>query len=302
MSANAAPPRTTPREPVPWIFLIVTLGVLGALGYLAVRNWPYYSLPWAQRFEAPDHRALRSSGESGHLYGYIGLGLILGNLLYLVRRRLPTWTWLGSMRAWMRWHVFTGLVGPAFIVLHSAFTMRTWPAKLSAVALLIVVATGLFGRYLYRLLPRGPAGDPRSHEELAGEIDRALIALRAHGEVGIATAELVEAQVAKVVADAASPRRSGLRAIGRTLRAMWRVGALRAMARQAAEARGASPAVARDVGRQARRVAGLILRADAIDTMSTAASTWRGLHRNLVLVMLVSASLHVSIAVFLGYV
>ncbi len=299
---NATTPRTRTREPVPWIFALTMLGVLGVLGYLAVRGWPYYQLAWAERFEAPEHRVLRSSGSTGHLYGYIGLGLILGNLLYLVRRRLPTWTWLGSMRAWMRWHVFTGLVGPAFIILHSAFTLRTWPAKLSSLALVIVVITGLFGRYLYRLLPRGPGGDPRSHDELAGEIDRAIITLRSMGPSGITTAELVEIRVAKVVADAASPRRSGLRAIGRTLRAMWRVGALRTLGRTTATQAGASPAVARAVGRQARRVGGLILRSDAVATLSTAASAWRGIHRNLVLVMLVSASLHVSIAVYLGYV
>ena len=263
-------------------------------------SWDYYRLPWDARLDAPLHHRLRPWGSLGHLYGNVGIALILGNLLYLVRRRLVGVAWLGSMRAWMDWHVFSGIVGPAFVLFHSAFTLRTWPAIVSAGSLVIVVVTGLFGRYLYRLVPRVSDGRQEPADELAADVDHALMALRGLGAGGVAAADLVEVRVERAV-ERAGTARTGFGAIAIALRALWRLRDLRAAARAVALGAGATAPSARQIGRGAAQIGRLIARIDLIDTLARAAAFWRGLHRNLVVAMLLAASLHVSIAIYLGF-
>lgn len=296
MSLRAIPSRTSSSLP-----LVVALSV-STLAFAVVlsRGWHYYELPLDSRFDAPLHHQLRPSGSLGHLYGNIGIALILGNLLYLVRRRLVSVKWLGSMRAWMDWHVFSGIVGPAFVLLHSAFLLRTWPAIVSSGSLVIVVATGLFGRYLYRLVPRVSDGRQEPADELAADVDHALMALRGLGPGAIEAADLVELRVERVV-ERAGTARTGFGAIVTALRALWRLRGLHASARSVALIAGATRASAFEIGRAAAQIGRLIARVDLVDTLARAAAFWRGLHRNLVIVMLVAASLHVSIAIYLGF-
>lgn len=295
-SLRALPTRTSSSWPLGLALAVTTVGLVVLISY----SWSYYRLPWDARFESSLHADLRSSGRFGHLYGNVGIALILGNLLYLVRRRYVHVTWLGSMKAWMDWHVFSGIVGPAFVLFHSAFTMRTWPAIVSAVSLAIVVATGLFGRYLYRLVPRVADGRQEPAEELAADVDHALMTLRGLGPGSVQAAELVEERVEQVVARAGKAR-TGLGAIVTALRALWRLRALRVAAATAATTAGATTTDALEIGRAAAKIGRLIARVDLVDTLARAAAFWRGLHRNLVVVMLVAASLHVSIAIYLGF-
>jgi len=288
-SLRAVPSRSASSWP-----LVAALGVtLVALVVLTSYSWKYYNLPPEARLDSPLHRQLRSSGSVGHL-------LILLNLLYLVRRRLVNVSWLGSMRAWMDWHVFTGLLGPAFIVLHSAFTLRTWPAIASSAALAIVVVTGLFGRYLYRLVPRVSDGREEPREELAADVDHALMALRGLGVGSVQAAELVEQRVEATVAKAGMAR-TGIGAIISALRSLWQLRGIAPMARATAFGAGASAESAQEIGRAAAQISRLIARVDLVDTLARGAAFWRGLHRNLVVVMLLTASLHLTIAIYLGF-
>lgn len=278
----------------------MTVTVLAG-GVLLWYRWDYYGLSLEQRFDSPFHRSLRSSGHIGHLYGNAGLVIILGNLLYLVRRRLVSVTWLGSMQAWMAWHVFSGIVGPALIVVHSALTLRTWPAMVSSAALAIVVVTGIFGRYLYQLVPRLSNGRQAAGEELAGDVDRSVMALRALGPGAQEAAALVDRRVEAEVARARSGGFGGVGAIARALGVIWRLRSLRGAARATALAAGADADAARSIGRGAAAIGRSLVRLELVDVLARAANAWRGVHRNLVIVMLIAASLHVSIAIYLGY-
>lgn len=296
MSLRAIPTRSASSWPLVAGLTLTTIAFAVVLSY----HWKYYELTWDARFDSPLHHRLRSSGNLGHLYGNIGIALILGNLLYLVRRRLVSVAWLGSMRAWMDWHVFSGIAGPAFVLLHSAFTLRTWPAIVSAGSLVIVVVTGLFGRYLYRLVPRISDGRQEPADELAADVDRALMALRGFGIGAVEAADLVERRVERVV-ERAGTASTGFGTVVIALRALWRLRDLQRDASSVARIAGATPADATEIGRGAAQIGRLIARVDLIESLARAASFWRGLHRNLVIVMLLAASLHVSIAIYLGF-
>ena len=295
-ASRAVPNRSGSSWPLRAALAVTAVGFAVLLLY----SWRYYRLPWDARFDSDLHAQLRSSGTIGKQYGNIGLLLILGNLLYLVRRRLVTVTWLGSMKAWMDWHVFSGIVGPAFIVLHSAFTLRTWPAIVASLSLAIVVITGLFGRYLYRLVPRVADGRIEPTEELASDVDHAVMELRARGVGAVEAADVVEARVEAVVAKTGKAR-TGFGAIASSLHALWRLRDLRSVAKAAALTAGAPAQAAAEVASAAASIGRLIARYDLVDQLARAAAFWRGLHRNLVIVMMVAVSLHVSIAVYLGF-
>jgi hypothetical protein len=104
----------------------------------------------------------------GHGIGIAGFILMLMTAtLYTVRKRVTDARW-GSMAAWLRFHMVTGLVGPYMVLLHTS--MRFW--GLAGVAMLltvVVVLSGLIGRYLYTAVPRsvdGPASEAAALDRL----------------------------------------------------------------------------------------------------------------------------------------
>ena len=104
------------------------------------------------------YRELKPAGLLGHGYGIVGTGLILTNLLYLVRRRfakrIPAW--MGSVKALARSaRRSRGSSGSVLILFHSAFQLRTPIATVTSASLAIVVVTGLVGLYLLRARSEG---------------------------------------------------------------------------------------------------------------------------------------------------
>jgi hypothetical protein len=94
-----------------------------------------------------------ASGLVGHGIGIVGFILmLLTATLYTIRKRLTDARW-GSMAAWLRFHMVTGLVGPYMVLLHTAMRFH----GLAGVAMLltvVVVVSGLLGRYIYTSVPR----------------------------------------------------------------------------------------------------------------------------------------------------
>jgi hypothetical protein len=98
-----------------------------------------------------------ASGFVGHMLGVLGFVLMLmTELLYSLRMRAirrPR----GSMRAWLQFHIFTGIVGAYLVILHSAWTFQGLAGVLTLMTL-IVVASGFVGRYIYTAVPRTADG------------------------------------------------------------------------------------------------------------------------------------------------
>lgn len=93
----------------------------------------------------------------GHSLGILGfLLMIMTEILYSQRKRSRRAHW-GKMSAWLQFHIFTGIVGPYLVFLHSSFKFN----GLAGVVLLftgIVVLSGFVGRYIYTALPRSADG------------------------------------------------------------------------------------------------------------------------------------------------
>jgi hypothetical protein len=119
-----------------------------AAGGLWANGRGFYSLGVAERVDHPAFRLLSPGELVGHGYGIVGTALILTNLLYLVRRRFPRLP-VGSLRAWLNLHTTTGLFGGVLVIFHSAFQFRTPIATVTMWALVVVILTGIVGRFIH---------------------------------------------------------------------------------------------------------------------------------------------------------
>ncbi len=95
--------------------------------------------------------------------GYIGTGLMVVAAVYPMFRRIKAFRFLASNTMWFDFHTMAGTVGPMFIFLHTAFRLDTWVA-FAFWSMVVVVASGIIGRYLYTQLPDMLGG--RQLEEL----------------------------------------------------------------------------------------------------------------------------------------
>jgi hypothetical protein len=89
----------------------------------------------------------------GHLLGILGFILMLmAETLYSIRKRSKSARW-GSMASWLQFHIFTGLVGPYMVLLHSSWKFNGLAGATTLLTILIVIS-GFVGRYIYTQIPR----------------------------------------------------------------------------------------------------------------------------------------------------
>ncbi|MCP5094809.1 MAG: hypothetical protein GY943_04580 [Chloroflexi bacterium] len=106
----------------------------------------------------------------GHSLGIIGtLLMLMTELMYSIRKRTALLNWAGPVRYWLSLHIFTGIIGPFMVLMHTGLQFRGL-AGISVVLTLIVVGSGFVGRYLYTALPRTLSGVTSSKQELVREI------------------------------------------------------------------------------------------------------------------------------------
>lgn len=113
-----------------------------------------------------------ASGFLGHSLGIVGFTMMLmTETLYSFRKRAMRRP-RGTMRSWLRFHIFTGIVGPYLVVLHAAWTFNGLAGVLTAMTV-VVVASGFIGRYIYTAVPRTADGVVIEAQELQVLLDAA---------------------------------------------------------------------------------------------------------------------------------
>ncbi len=89
----------------------------------------------------------------GHGIGIAGFVLMLMTAtLYSLRKLRVDARW-GATSSWLRFHMVTGLVGPYMVLLHTAWRFQGL-AGLTTVLTVVVVASGVVGRFIYTAIPR----------------------------------------------------------------------------------------------------------------------------------------------------
>jgi hypothetical protein len=105
----------------------------------------------------------------GHSIGILGFILmIMTETLYTLRKRSRSAKW-GRMYTWLQFHIFTGLVGPYMVLLHTSWKFNGL-AGLVMLLTIIIVASGFLGRYIYTAVPRNVDGIEIEANELEQQI------------------------------------------------------------------------------------------------------------------------------------
>jgi len=118
---------------------------------------------------ALERRTPAASSFYGHSMGILGFILMLATeILYTLRKRVNLARW-GKMASWLEFHIFTGLVGPYLVLLHTSWQFQGLAGILSLLTLMIVIS-GFIGRYIYTAVPRTSDGVELSLAELEGQI------------------------------------------------------------------------------------------------------------------------------------
>jgi hypothetical protein len=96
-------------------------------------------------------------GLFGHGIGILGFILMLmTETLYTLRKRSRSARW-GRMSSWLNFHIFTGIVGPYMVLLHSSWKFNGL-AGIVMLLTVIIVISGFIGRYIYTAVPRTADG------------------------------------------------------------------------------------------------------------------------------------------------
>ena len=124
----------------------------------------------------PTERYLTPQDGIGYALGIIGGSMMLGLLVYPLRKRNPSLAFLGSIRGWFRTHMVLGVLGPLAILYHSNFSLGATNSNVALACMLTVAGSGLVGRYLYARIHHGLYGRRATLKELAADAER----LRTH--------------------------------------------------------------------------------------------------------------------------
>ena len=99
-------------------------------------------------------RQIPPAGELfGHSMGIVGFVLMLmTETLYSLRKRSRSVRW-GKLSNWLQFHIFTGIVGPYMVLLHSSWKFNGI-AGVTTLFTIIIVISGFTGRYIFTRIPR----------------------------------------------------------------------------------------------------------------------------------------------------
>lgn len=157
------------------LFLIIGISVTILL---AINGFNYYSTSLEERFFSPDHISLKPSGALGHGLGIIGtLMMILGVGIYMIRKRYRRFFNLGYLKHWLEFHIFLCSVGPVLVLYHTAFKFGGL-VSVSFWSMVLVVLSGVVGRFIYLQIPRTIQGRELSIQELIEIKEKLAIKVR----------------------------------------------------------------------------------------------------------------------------
>ena len=93
----------------------------------------------------------------GHSLGIIGFVMMLmTETLYSLRKRSRSVKW-GRMSQWLQFHIFTGIVGPYMVLLHTSWKFNGI-AGVTTLFTIVIVISGFIGRYIFTRIPRTADG------------------------------------------------------------------------------------------------------------------------------------------------
>jgi hypothetical protein len=144
----------------------------------------------AYGFIQRDEASIIAKHGVGYWLGIAGSVMMLSLLLYPLRKSYVRWP--GSLTTWFKVHMILGVIGPVLILFHSNFRLSDVNSSVAMIGMLLVVASGVLGRYLYAKLSMGLYGNKASALALLHD---AHVFEESFGD-GLEDAALIQAELA----------------------------------------------------------------------------------------------------------
>ena len=107
---------------------------------------------WDEEYLSHDEDLVYNLGLTGGI-------LLLFQFVYSMRKRIPALRRLGSLKVWFAIHTAVGIGGPLVIIIHSRFDISSINGGVAFFSMLLVVFSGMVGRYLYSKINFDFAGE-----------------------------------------------------------------------------------------------------------------------------------------------
>jgi hypothetical protein len=218
---------------------------------------------------------------------------MLSTVPYAVRKRWRRLARVGTLKGWLDVHIFFGIVAPLLVTFHTSFKFNGL-ISVGYWLMMTVWASGFVGRYLYVRIPKSIRGAELTRDEVAAELD----AVRAR-----MTVESLPAGVRRDVERFHATATSAGQAPGvwdlffGELRARGRVTLLRRDLQRA----GVDPGLLHEVMSLSAERAALTRRLAHLQRTHRLFEAWHVFHRPLVYALFLIVTVHVGIAMYLGY-
>lgn len=120
---------------------------------------------WLQR----DEYWIRAEEGIGYALGITGAVMMLLLLLYPLSKKSRLLRSIIATRLWFRGHMILGVAGPLMILFHCNFALGSTNSNIALFSMLLVVLSGLVGRYLYRHIHNGLYGQKLNFFDLQNQ-------------------------------------------------------------------------------------------------------------------------------------
>lgn len=274
--------------------LALVMGI-ASLGWVLVHR-DYYFAPLVERIDHPRHALLRPGRGLG-----LGLGLAASlamvlNLAYLLRRAPGLRFVMGSLRRWMAIHMATGVAALVLAILHGGLVPRNSTGGHALLGLVVLVVTGLIGRFAYAFVPRSANGRELELDEARAELERS------QGDWEHRNRELLESLRIELLGEAhgVAWERSFVGRWRSLLASQWRFRRELRRWENACREAGVAPGALRSAVHWARRAQRARLGAAHYEELRGILSSWRYLHRWVALAVVMLIALHVAAALRYG--
>ena len=168
----------TPTVHKVYITTLVLIVVLVTL-FLSIYGFQYYQTSLEERFYHEQHHWLKPSGIFGQGLGIVGSSLILiGVIMYMVRKRFRSLARFGALKYWLEFHIFLCTLGPIMVLFHTAFKFGGI-VSISFWSMVAVVVSGIIGRFIYKQIPRTIQGNELEWKEMEEQFQVKLYELNA---------------------------------------------------------------------------------------------------------------------------
>jgi hypothetical protein len=121
--------------------------------------------------------ALTPNHGLGYWLGIAGTSSMLLSLIYPLRKRLRALQAIGSAAFWFRAHMMLGACGCVLILWHANFRLGSINSNMALLAMLVVAASGIVGRYLYAKVHRGLHGRRAAVQEIMADAEAIKVLL-----------------------------------------------------------------------------------------------------------------------------